>query len=182
LTWDINWDALGALGEIVGAVAVIATLFYFARQIRQAANQMEMQSNLQFLTSLDGVDQSFSRFREFLIVNEDVAALWDKARDNFDDLGGTDRTRADQLLFEYFVIYQNFYLRFGQIAIPAIAGRDVAGAMKSLMASDLDHSGLRYWWRHNSHRFSTPEFVELINEFVSDLEHPPSPADSPTAD
>ena len=31
----MNWEALGAIGEIVGAVAVIATLAYLAVQIRQ---------------------------------------------------------------------------------------------------------------------------------------------------
>ena len=31
----MNWDAIGAIGEIVGAVAVVATLFYLASQIRQ---------------------------------------------------------------------------------------------------------------------------------------------------
>ena len=31
----MNWDALGAIGEIVGAVGVIATLAYLAVQVRQ---------------------------------------------------------------------------------------------------------------------------------------------------
>ena len=32
----MNWDAIGALAEAVGAIAVIATLFYLAHQIRQS--------------------------------------------------------------------------------------------------------------------------------------------------
>ena len=32
----MNWDALGAIGEIVGAVAVLVTLIYLALQVRQA--------------------------------------------------------------------------------------------------------------------------------------------------
>jgi hypothetical protein len=32
----MNWDAIGAIGEIIGAVAVIATLIYLARQIQQS--------------------------------------------------------------------------------------------------------------------------------------------------
>ena len=31
----MNWEALGAIGEIVGAVAVVLTLGYLALQIRQ---------------------------------------------------------------------------------------------------------------------------------------------------
>ena len=32
----MNWDAIGAIGEILGAIAVVATLFYLAVQIRYA--------------------------------------------------------------------------------------------------------------------------------------------------
>ncbi len=40
----VNWDAIGAVGEIVGAVAVVATLFYLARQIRDSTQQAKMAS------------------------------------------------------------------------------------------------------------------------------------------
>lgn len=31
----MNWDALGAIGEMLGAIGVIATLLYLSVQIRQ---------------------------------------------------------------------------------------------------------------------------------------------------
>jgi len=31
----MNWQAIGALGQVLGAVAVIATLLYIAREVRQ---------------------------------------------------------------------------------------------------------------------------------------------------
>ena len=33
----MNWEAIGAVGEIVGAIAVIATLIYLAVQIKESA-------------------------------------------------------------------------------------------------------------------------------------------------
>ena len=33
----MNWDAIGAIGEIVGAIAVVATLAYLAIQTRHSA-------------------------------------------------------------------------------------------------------------------------------------------------
>ena len=47
----INWDAVGAIGEVVGAFGVIATLIYLAMQIRQntqvtrAATAQQMTNN-----------------------------------------------------------------------------------------------------------------------------------------
>jgi hypothetical protein len=37
----MNWEAIGAIGEIVGAVAVVATLIYLANQIRVAGTAAE---------------------------------------------------------------------------------------------------------------------------------------------
>ena len=35
----MDWNMIGALGEVGGAVAVVATLFYLARQIRDSGRQ-----------------------------------------------------------------------------------------------------------------------------------------------
>ena len=40
----VNWEAIGAIGEIIGAVAVVATLFYLARQIKDGSKQIKMAS------------------------------------------------------------------------------------------------------------------------------------------
>ncbi len=40
----MNWDAIGAIGEMLGAAAVVLTLFYLAIQVRQSTRQEELQS------------------------------------------------------------------------------------------------------------------------------------------
>ena len=40
----INWDALGALGELVAALAVLITLIYLAVQVRQAKAALHISS------------------------------------------------------------------------------------------------------------------------------------------
>jgi hypothetical protein len=34
----LNWEAAGAVGEILGAASVVATLFYLARQVKQTTS------------------------------------------------------------------------------------------------------------------------------------------------
>ena len=158
-------ELLGNFGEFFGAIAVVATLFYLARQIRQNSNQMQIQAGMQFMASLDGTDLAFSRFRGFLITSEEVCAIWNKALDNFDALAGTERTRADQLLFEFFVLYHNFYIRFTQAATN-YEGPDVVQELKRLVSTELECQSVRSWWWQNRHRISTPEFVELMSGLV----------------
>jgi hypothetical protein len=40
----MNWDAIGALSELIGAVAVVLTLAYLASQIRQNTKMMSAQA------------------------------------------------------------------------------------------------------------------------------------------
>ena len=42
----MNWDAIGAMGEIVGALAVVATLTYLATQVRYAKQATADQNRL----------------------------------------------------------------------------------------------------------------------------------------
>ena len=160
---------LGNYWELFGAIAVVATLFYLARQIRQNSRQMEIQAGMQFAASVEGTDLSFSRWREFLITSDEVAAIWNKAGEDFDALAGTERTRADQLLFEFFVLYHNFYLRFRQVGTHEI-GVDVVDSIRVLIAHDLESSSIQRWWQQNNHRFPTPDYVDLMSALVQERE------------
>ena len=42
----MNWDALGAIAELLGAVAVFATLAYLTVQVRQNSKAQEQQNDL----------------------------------------------------------------------------------------------------------------------------------------
>jgi hypothetical protein len=40
----MNWDAIGAIGEVGGAIAVVITLVYLARQLSENTRSMKLQS------------------------------------------------------------------------------------------------------------------------------------------
>jgi hypothetical protein len=46
----VNWDAIGAVAEVLGALAVLVTLSYFAAQIRQSNRLAEAQSQRELMT------------------------------------------------------------------------------------------------------------------------------------
>ena len=58
----MNWDAIGAIGEILGAIAVFASLIYLAAQIRNQNRESRMSSmhdiRLGFREILNSVDNS----------------------------------------------------------------------------------------------------------------------------
>ncbi len=63
----MNWDAVGAMAELVGAIGVIASLIYLAIQIRQ--NTRSLQANT-FQTVADSSGQRLMT----LAQNDELAA------------------------------------------------------------------------------------------------------------
>ena len=47
----MNWEAIGAIGEVIGALAVVASLIYLASQIRQN-NKLARNDSLQTVASI----------------------------------------------------------------------------------------------------------------------------------
>ena len=64
----MNWDAIGAIGEIIGAAAVVLTLFYLAVQIRQS-NRLSS-----FQTARD-IFAIFDDNNRIVVENQDLRML-----------------------------------------------------------------------------------------------------------
>ncbi len=47
----MDWEALGAIGEMVGAIAVVATLGYLAIQLRQNTKSVHANTHQQILNA-----------------------------------------------------------------------------------------------------------------------------------
>jgi hypothetical protein len=62
----MDWDAIGAVGELVGAAAVVLTLFYLARQIKTS-------SDISKAELFERSNDRFSRFRSIVIEHPEIA-------------------------------------------------------------------------------------------------------------
>ena len=71
---DLSIQDWGALGEIIGAVGVIATLLFLAVQIR--ANTKESR-----LTATAEIARDYNTYLQHLTADEDLSRLWRNAVD-----------------------------------------------------------------------------------------------------
>jgi len=60
----MNWDALGAIGEIVGALAVVVTLLYVGRQIHQANAQSQASARYSFIEAYGHMNATITGSKE----------------------------------------------------------------------------------------------------------------------
>ena len=78
----MNWDAIGAVAELTGALGVILSLAYPAYQIR--LNSKQIKQNAAFIESsvYQSVNDAILSWHGIIAQNPDVAMIWKKfARD-----------------------------------------------------------------------------------------------------
>ena len=162
----MNWEAIGAIGEVIGAIAVILTLIYLSVQIRQNTRMMEDHFRGVDLSAFNAIDESFSRFRSMLAMNPELADLWKRTREDYEVLSGTERERADALAWEWFVIYQNMYHRTISIMQKDDTGIELA------LTRELRHPGLLQWWKQNrdDRVVLFPEFKAVVDQIADAME------------
>ena len=64
----MHWDAIGAIGEIVGAIAVVATLAYLAIQMRQNTTQLKNATSWNINQGLAQIHGQHSSDPEFVDI------------------------------------------------------------------------------------------------------------------
>ena len=167
----MNWEAIGAIGEIVGAGAVVLTLAYLAVQVRQNTRQLDEQKQSVYLSTYTSIDESFSRFRLMLGSNPEVSELWNRAMADYESLDESDQKRAYQLIHEFLVMHQNLY---GRLA--ATVGDDFASMMTTdMIAREMRNPGLLQWWRKFHQVHFVPAFRELAIGAVENTERTTQP-------
>jgi hypothetical protein len=96
----MNWDAIGAVAEAIGAIGVICTLLFVAVQVRHSARATEENSREMMESRTRYAADSISRFSESLATSREVASLW--RRGSAGELLDPDET------VQFFWLFRNF--------------------------------------------------------------------------
>ena len=72
----MNWDAIGALGELLGATAVLITLIYLAVQVRQANSAGKRESFRGYVSELNNRLLEPQRDPEFVKLFQQANRDW----------------------------------------------------------------------------------------------------------
>ena len=71
----MNWEAIGAISEVIGALAVVASLVYLALQIRQNTKQLEQNERTSRAASVSASATSYRENRQHIYTNREVAEI-----------------------------------------------------------------------------------------------------------
>jgi hypothetical protein len=98
----MNWDAIGAIGETIGAAAVVVSLLYLAVQIR-AQNK---QSRLSALHEMSRILRDVTA----IFATEDMTDIFVRANQSYDSITDAESVRLIVLVTNFFRAWEDAFL------------------------------------------------------------------------
>jgi hypothetical protein len=153
MTNTISWDALGAIGELIGAVAVVATLLYLAAQIRQNNASQRIATKLE-------MTRQFADFIDMLVLQPDICAIHDRG------LAGEALSDAEMSVFTRLMAKAAW--QFSTMHLQYVVQNMHAGdweESRSLIAYYCSTPGFQKFWQTRN-RAHGPEFLQYIDDEI----------------
>ena len=155
----------GSIGDMIGGIAVVASLIYLSIQIRQNTQQISRSVEASKLGAVERNIESANRMREMLILNPEVAALFLRGLQDYRELASGEKFRFGLLMSNTLSAFQGAYLRTLSVGGDP---RQFEGAAR-LIDSILENPGARDWLKNNDPDWR-PEFHRFIEERLEALE------------
>ena len=157
----MNWEAVGAIGQIVGTVLVGITLIYLSLQLRQNTSSLKSSTFLAISTLMGSTMEVFA-------THADLAPLLIKAQAGLDGLSAAERARFGFLLMMA-------YRRVETVVVQRHLGfidPDLTEGFERSALSALGSGGARQWWEASKGAFSNVFSAWIDAKLAAD---PPRP-------
>ena len=145
----MNWDALGAIGDLIGGIAVIGSLVFVGLQVRQG-NKISKSESLRGLATETN--------ELFLWMSDpERARILRRALHDFNALSNNDQTVASSWFSTFCQTAQTTF---------AIRSSQRPSQIEHYVASCLAMRGFEQWWNANRPGLNQ-RFVETIEQLAT---------------
>jgi hypothetical protein len=145
----MNWDALGAIGELVGATAVVLTLGYLAVQIRQSSKSSRQQSYNDLVTRRSDIYNKMVESDDFTTLA--IAGM------RGDSMNEIEAQRFTAWMLNYVSHIQDVYLQHRN----GVVEKPVWLAERQFLAVLMGLPGCVEWWQAATQYF-LPDFITEV--------------------
>ena len=149
----MNWEAIGAIGEILGAIAVVATLIYLARQIRQNSQAVE-------IAALRDTTEQWNQWSEVVATSPELAEIVVRGNRSYKQLPDVEALQYGayvQMFFDCTESYRSLVYEHN-------VQKDI-DVLEAIVGRRISATGFTEWWSENSADYHA-EFVEWINSIA----------------
>ena len=148
----MTWEAIGALGEVLGAAAVVATLLYVSRQLRE-------QNRALTTTVRDSAFQQIQEWNYQIMADPKLGHLFQggAATEDWSGFSPEERSRLMHAFYSLFKVFENIYLH----TVEGSAPPQVWDRNCQIFLAYASQPGCRRYWTHRRGTLDD-RFVEML--------------------
>jgi len=152
----MNWEQVGAIGQVASAVGLVPTLFYLALQLRE-------QNRANRRASLDMLSTQWTELVRTMNESPDFGAIYLRGIEKFDALDPLSRLRFGAYLLRVFRYWDGIHFHYLDNAMP----KQYWHAIRRQMQDIVVYPGVQAWWATRSHWY-TEEFNGLVASMINE--------------
>jgi len=153
----MDWNAIGAVGEIVGAVAVVMTLGYLAIQVRQTNKLARAESYGKIIDAHVGHHRALSSRPEMLDI-------WGRGLVNYGKLNPDEQGLFHTFIGPIVLEFQKYLFLYRQGLVP----QATFDMFENDIVASLLSPGGRQWWEASKGKW--PEVADYLDQRITDLD------------
>ena len=148
----VNWDAVSAYSEVIGAVAVVISLIYLALQIRQNTRAIRG-------STLDAIT---AHMQAELRWSSEMPDVFRKAIDDPDKLTFDESWRLSEFVTAAFTARQNEFHQYQQ----GLLDDDVWASIENIIRIFMGMSWVQNWWQEYGRKNLSASFVRKVESLA----------------
>ena len=159
----MNWEAIGAIGEVVGAIAVILSLLYVGRQIHTS-------SQIALAVTERDAAKAWSDTTASLSQDPQIASVYARGIKNEDELSEHERIQFESLINRMMLHHSNVLRMYEK----GLVEKDLLDSTDRVVLGLLRSEGVVQWWNGFGQYF-TESYQQHVSDLLSStLESEPS--------
>ena len=154
----MNWEAIGAVGEIAGALGVIISLIYLASQIRTQNRESRLAAATEWTNQ-------WNDFLASVAERPRLAEVWMKGLQDFSSLNESEVIQFSASIGRFFRVAESLHDQYTQGRLDPKTWRGIGRTL-----SDVSRNpGVKAWWPTRSHWYSD-DFVAYVKPYIDSTE------------
>ena len=150
----MNWEAIGSVSELIGAVGVIVSLIYLAAQIRQNTKSLRA-------SAYDAITSHVAELNKLIISDAEVSSIIDEGDQDRSSLSREKRKRYDAFQRNRFRHYDNLHYQYCHGLLEESRWQPLQEAI----TYQLQKPGVVSSWNQYSRTLNT-EFAEYVESLI----------------
>jgi hypothetical protein len=160
----VNWDAVVAIVEIVGLLAVVASLVYLAIQVRQNSQLISQNTFVARAAMVHETSAFYARFFELVADSAELASIYRRGK-NSEGLDAVELERFEALLEVYFTSLEDMDHQFkSDLYFDEDDDEDLMQFMAPAYRDLIMCTHGSDWWNRTAEARCTPSFYNKIQK------------------